>query len=226
MPKEPIDVVLMSDRELLRLHNETLHAMDRRCPSKLIDASSIKGHESPKRALSIAIAGGHSILFVGSHGVGKSMLRSVGGQFGFLKSFEALSCVCGNRGSPNSHCGCVESEIEEVVNAWPRCDLFMECAPVSVRELQTNLNGTSTAQLKESIDRAIAFRRKLGKMPDRLDADAESILKCAALELEVSPRQVAGFIYVAGTIAAMDESEVIRFQHISEACNCRMPFLC
>ena len=42
--------------------------------SNQIDLSDVKGQASPKRALEIAAAGGHSLLLVGPPGTGKSML--------------------------------------------------------------------------------------------------------------------------------------------------------
>ena len=43
-------------------------------PTSSIDMSEVRGHQTPKRVLEIAAAGGHNVLMIGAPGCGKSML--------------------------------------------------------------------------------------------------------------------------------------------------------
>jgi magnesium chelatase family protein len=60
-------------------------------PSHPVDLADIAGHETPKRALEIAAAGGHSLLLVGPPGTGKTLLaRAIASLLPALDPDEAI----------------------------------------------------------------------------------------------------------------------------------------
>ncbi len=60
-------------------------------PRAAVDLADISGHETPKRALEIAAAGGHSLLLVGPPGTGKTLLaRALPGILAPLDDDEAV----------------------------------------------------------------------------------------------------------------------------------------
>lgn len=70
------------------------------------------------------------------------------------------------------------------------------------------------------IQRMIAVQ---GPVPKAFDGPAQSLLSYAIQEFGLRPSTVTTIRRVAGTIAALDRSNVVTSSHLNEAINYRMP---
>jgi predicted ATPase with chaperone activity len=177
----------------------------------------IKGNEMAKRALLVAVAGNHSILFVGPHGVGKSMLRAAALEFNHHKTFEALTCECGFSNDPRNACHCTPAKIKKIRSKWPHVDIFCEVPTLPAREMESKLAGTGKPYFQDQLDR-IKHETNLS-----LNEVSSNLLRACVSELGLTPEERDSIVRVARTIANLDGYDLIQVEHVSEACNYRLP---
>ena len=174
----------------------------------------IHGNEMAKRALVVAAAGSHSILFLGPPNCGKTMLRAVVLELGLGSTFEARPCPCGYRSDPRRACQCSCRQIEGHLRKLPATDISIEVVCPPEREMRTP--GTTLAEMQKQIE------AKTGYESLELDEDSRNLLKAAVAELGLDTDVRNRILAVARTIANLDRNERIESRHLCEAINYRM----
>jgi magnesium chelatase family protein len=167
-----------------------------------------------KRALVVAVAGGHSILFIGPPNCGKTMLRALALELELGSTFEARPCPCGHRSDPRVACNCTARQIERHVPKLPIADINVEVCPPALREMKSP--GTTLAEMRQQIAGKSAYESL------ELDEDSRNLLKAATAELALDADARSRILAVARTIANLDRGERIEARHLCEAINYRM----
>jgi magnesium chelatase family protein len=151
-------------------------------------------------------------------------------------------CPCGYLGDARRPCKCNPMQIERYIGRisgplLDRIDLHIEVPSVPFQELAANAEGTSSASMREEVNRARqAQRDRFGPESHRLnsrmtsrqlrrycalDDEGRRLLKSAMEDLGLSARAHDRILRVARTIADLEGSADIRPPHLSEAINYR-----
>lgn len=151
-------------------------------------------------------------------------------------------CPCGFRADPKRQCSCSPMQVERYLSRisgplLDRIDIHIEVPPVPFRELSDVTAGTSSEEMRQSVEnararQAVRFRgestRVNGKMkpPEirrycKLTSDAEQLLRAAMEEMGLSARAHDKILRIGRTIADLADVDDIRPEHLSEAINFR-----
>ena len=201
-----------SDVQLNGLLNAVYEEQKRRAQAKATDPwSIIKGQEMAKRAALVAVAGHHSILFVGPPLQGKTMLRAACHDLGLVYSFEAWPCPCGHYGQLTQPCVCTPEMVRSYHERLSPTRITVAMPVVPRRELEVKRPGTGLADVESALR---TMRRYHGQW---LTEDVKTLLRAAERDLGLLTGQWDAIVDVARTIANLDQSEQIMPSHVCEA---------
>lgn len=147
-------------------------------------------------------------------------------------------CPCGYYGDGTNRCTCSDVKIKRYLNRisgplLDRFDIHVEVPPVKFDELRSSEITESSAEIKKRVDGARKIQRERFKGSSTLcnakinaeqfekaciiDKAAEKTLKDAFESLGLTARAYDRVLKVARTIADLEQSEVIRSEHVLEA---------
>lgn len=170
-------------------------------------------------------------------------LRSTTFPANFMLVAALNPCPCGFRTDPRRSCSCSQPQIERYMARisgplLDRIDIHIEVPAVPFQELASSLAGTSSATMRESVERARAnqaarfaglnglYNAHLSSRQLRehcpLDKSGLNLLRDSCNELGLSARAHDKILRVARTIADLEDAQSISTEHLQEAVNYRM----
>lgn len=159
------------------------------------DFASLYGNEVPRRALEIALVGGHSIALVGPVGSGQRALVSAASRIGRIEVFTAL------------------------VGGGPAMDLNVETHVPRDCDRQVEMESSATIA-----ERVAAAQALLPTVPCELDEGAAKLMDAAAAAMQLDRQAINRVWRVAMSIAALaGHNGPQRRIHVAEALSYARP---
>ena len=178
----------------------------------------IVGQEHAKRALEVAIAGEHTIAFIGN-GEAKA-LAEIATRHG-LTTWAIATCPCGYFGFNDGRreCTCSLSQIarwqkrKAYQNAL-QAEIVIECPSPLPHQIEDWAN----RQRRETEATVLARVSQAGERPAAtLDETGRSLMRVAITQLELGTARVNSILSIAQTIAALGHRERLETYHLAEA---------
>lgn len=147
-------------------------------------------------------------------------------------------CPCGYYGHSNKKCTCNDKQIKKYLSRvsgplLDRIDIHVEVPAVEYNDLSSGFRAESSEEIRKRVNRARAFQNARFEgssvtcnariTPDMMktvcatDDKAQAVLRSAFDKLGLSARAYDRVLKVSRTIADLDESEIIREDHVLEA---------
>jgi magnesium chelatase family protein len=180
----------------------------------------IKGQQTAKRALTIAWAGGHSILLTGPRGTGKASLRDAVSE---THATVMDSCACGNFTAVGKLCTCNERFLYRWRQRFARTanqhDITIECPEVPAKYLMDSSKGETLSEIEARVIRAREFAVDHTSL--KLGDTAARLMEMASRRMAFTPGDYNAALRVGRTVANMDQSAELQAKHLAEACQYR-----
>lgn len=159
------------------------------------------------------------------------------GTYTFPASFSLLAatnpCPCGHFGDPSGQCRCSAMQVRAYQGRMggpllDRISIRVDVWRGDERSLLVGRAGSSSADLREGVQRGRVFAQKRGRALQKpglsalreecnMTADAESFLLSLVEGKGVGARAMAKTLSLARTVADIEESERVLKRHVSEA---------
>ena len=180
--------------------------------------ADIIGNEHAKRAAEVALAGHHSIAFIG--GEEAEALAAWCAQHG-LTAFAIRRCSCGNYGHPVRECTCsprqlVRYRASKRVRQALAADLVIATSVPSVDGIMRNLHGQK-GEPGERLLQRVAQAQAHPAIPDDLDEASHALLRAFIQQLHPPVARIRRMCRLAATIARLAQDDSIQTHHLAEA---------
>jgi len=172
-----------------------------------VDFVEIRSQEAVKRALTVALAGNHSVVLIGASGHGKTLLAQAAKG---IKDIEIDEVTIDPR----------DRKRMRLLQRYVGNDIHIEVPPVPYRELTSKRPGTDSAHIRKQVEAAVKWSAKHNDLS--LTDSVLMLGKQAYDELGLSARAFTVAIRIARTIANLDQSERIAESHVAEAVQYRL----